>query len=90
MRDLAALKQEVDDWKAIEIRVVELSEMLDLAIEERDGSLLDSFSEEHAEIEAKLSGLEFKLMLSGEFDDRDSIIALHSGADGVDSHRRIP
>ena len=85
MRDLAALKQEVDDWKAIEIRVIELSEMLDLAIEEREGSLLDSFSEEHAEIEAKLSGLEFKLTLSGEFDDRDSIIALHSGAGGVDS-----
>jgi peptide chain release factor 2 len=85
MRDLAELKQAVDDWTTLEIRVNELEEILDLAIEERDLSLLESFNEEHAEIEAKLSGLEFKLMLSGEFDDRDSIIALHAGAGGVDS-----
>ena len=85
MRDLAALKQAVDDWTALEARVVELDELLDLAIEERDSSLLDSFNEEHAEIEAKLSDLQFTLLLSGEYDQRDSIIALHAGAGGVDS-----
>ena len=85
MRDLAGLKEEVDEWSALEVRVTELAELLDLAIEEHDPSLLESFHEEHAEIETKLSELQFTLLLSGEYDQRDSIIALHAGAGGVDS-----
>lgn len=85
MRDLSGLKEEVDEWTALEARVVDLAELLGFAIEEHDVSMLDNFNDEHAEIEAKLSDLQFKLMLSGQYDQRDSIIALHAGAGGVDS-----
>jgi peptide chain release factor 2 len=85
MRDLAALKQDVEEWSALEARVVDLAELLDLSIEEKDNSLLNSFHQEVADIETEFETLRFRLMLSGEFDDRDSIIALHAGAGGVDS-----
>lgn len=85
MRHLAGLKGDVEDWTALAARAGELDELLDLAIEEGDPSLLDSFNSEHGEIEARLTELEFNLTLSGEYDDRDSIIALYSGAGGVDS-----
>lgn len=85
MRDLAGLRQEVEKWTALEARATELHELLELAIEERDASLLDDFTEERGDIQATLSELEFTLTLSGEYDERNSIIALHAGAGGVDS-----
>jgi len=62
-----------------------LEELLILSIEEKDGSLLDSFTQEFGEIQTRLSELEFKLVLSGPYDDRNAIIALHAGAGGVES-----
>lgn len=85
MRKLAALKLEIDDWTALESNIKDLGELVELAIEERDESLLTSFNKEHAVIKTKLQNLEFRLLLSGEYDARDSIIALHAGAGGVDS-----
>ena len=62
-----------------------MEELLILSIEEKDGSLLDSFTQEFGEIQTRLSELEFKLVLSGPYDDRNAIIALHAGAGGVES-----
>lgn len=85
MRKLAALKEEVEQWGDLSESVTSLSEFLTLAIEEGDASLMDSFAEELAEIVIKLDELEFNLILSGEYDDRNAIIALHAGAGGVES-----
>ena len=85
MRDLSALRQKVEEWRALEARAQELDELLSLAIEDNDTSLVDSFSKEYAGIARTLKDQEFKLVLSGEYDGRSAIVALHSGAGGVDS-----
>jgi peptide chain release factor 2 len=85
MRRLSSLKSEVEEWKALDDRARSLDELLALAIEEEDDSLLDTFSQELAEIEEKLKDVEFRLVLSGPYDDHNAIIALHSGAGGVES-----
>jgi len=56
-----------------------------MAVAEGDTSLSDTLSAEIAEIAQKLDSLEFKLMLSGEYDRRNAILAIHAGAGGVES-----
>ena len=85
MRWLSGLKGEVEDWRNLDGQANALDELLTLALEERDGSLLESSTREIAEIEDKLRSLELKLVLSGEHDGRNGIIALHAGAGGVES-----
>ena len=85
MKELAALKSEVEQWRSLESRVEAAEDLTALAIEENDNSLLDSLAEELTEITASVAGLEFTLVLSGPHDRRNAILAIHAGAGGVDS-----
>ena len=85
MKELAALKNEVEQWRSLESRVEAAEDLTALAIEENDNSLLDSLAEELTEITASVAGLEFTLVLSGPHDRRNAILAIHAGAGGVDS-----
>ncbi|MCI0770439.1 MAG: peptide chain release factor 2 [Chloroflexi bacterium] len=85
MRRLSGLKEEVDSWRSLDEKATSLGELLALSIEEKDVSLRDTFSEELADIQRTLAELEFKLVLSGPYDQRNAIMALHAGAGGVES-----
>ena len=85
MRRMAELKEELDAWASIDGRAAELGELLDLALAEGDESLSETMGEELADLSGELARMEFSLMLSGEYDDRNAILALHAGAGGVDS-----
>ncbi len=85
MKRLSQLRDEVDMWRGLDGRTASLQELVDLSLEEGDESLLDSFPDETRELEETLGDLEFKLTLSGEYDQRDAIVALHAGAGGVES-----
>ena len=85
MRKMATLKTEVDEWRGLDEKVTSLTDLVELAMEEKDNSLLETFVDEVAEIQSTLDDLEFKLVLSGPYDNRNAIIALHSGAGGVES-----
>ena len=75
----------MEEWRELDRQAASLDEFLALAQEEKDDSLLDSFNSELSEIQTKLHQLEFKLVLSGKYDQRNAIIALHAGAGGVES-----
>ena len=85
MRRMADLKQESESWNSLDTQATELDELLELALEEADQSLAESIGEDLAALESELEDLEFRLMLSGEYDDHNAILALHAGAGGVDS-----
>ena len=85
MKELAALKGEVDQWRSLDSRVESALELVDLSIEENDDSILDTLNEELADLTKSVAGLEFTLALSGPHDRRDAILAIHAGAGGVDS-----
>lgn len=85
MRRLSGLKEEVHSWRSLDEKATSLEELLALSIEEKDVSLRDTFSEELADIQRTLAELEFKLVLSGPYDQRNAIMALHAGAGGVES-----
>ncbi len=85
MRTLAGLKTEVDEWRSLEREVGSIGELIDLASEEQDESLGDTLAADLDRVTARLEELEFKLVLSGRHDRRDAIMALHSGAGGIES-----
>ena len=85
MRKLSALKSQVEEWRRLDEQSESLDELLALALDERDDSLVGTFNEEFETITRTLDDLEFKLVLAGEYDDRNAIIGLHAGAGGVES-----
>ena len=85
MKILSSLKSEVHDWTSLNDEIQTALELLDLAIEEKDSGTADDVRREMDKIQNSLNSLEFKLTLSGKYDHRDAIVALHAGAGGVDS-----
>ncbi len=85
MKSLSNLRDETQDWQDIQSKTKSLRELLVLAIDEKDDSLTEGVSYEVIELQEQLKTLELKLVLSGPYDDRTAIIALHAGAGGVDS-----
>lgn len=85
MQRLSNLKTKVSDWRSLDEKTTSLDEILALAIQEDDDSLLDTFAQELAQAQSALAELEFNLTLSGDYDDRNAIVALHAGAGGAES-----
>lgn len=85
MRRLANLQESVATWRDLDERTSSLLELIDLASQEHDLSLQESFVEELGLLEPLLNGLEVELLFSGEYDDRNAILAVHAGAGGTES-----
>ena len=85
MQRLSSLTRQLEEWRGLDERSASLAEIVELAIEEGDDSLIESSAAELAEIVDTLERLELGLTLSGEYDGRSAFIALHAGAGGVDS-----
>lgn len=66
-------------------RVTDTHELLTLAIEQGDLTLTEILQSEIADISSQLREQEFQLTLSGEYDKRNSILAIHAGAGGTES-----
>lgn len=85
MIHMAELGSVVETWRDLEKRTDGATHLLALSMEESDTSLLESLSEEMASISAQLREREFQLVLSGEYDVRNAILAIHAGAGGTES-----
>lgn len=85
MRRLSALQTEISEWEQLLSDSDSAADLIALAIEEDDDSLFDMTTLEVDRLLDKLKDLEFHLVLSGTHDKRNAIIALHSGAGGVES-----
>lgn len=85
MRRLAELEEEVSGWRAIERRVNDLSGLAEMAQADSDMSLAAELEQEAGSIGEELDRREFMLMLGGPHDQRNAILAVHSGAGGIDA-----
>jgi peptide chain release factor 2 len=85
MRRLADIRDLVSTWRGTEGKVRELIELLDLAEAEGDEEVAQSVAADTKELAGKLEDMELELALSGEYDRRDAILAIHAGAGGTDA-----
>ncbi len=81
MKKLAALRQEVDDWRHLQQRVSDALELSQLD----DESLRPDLEQETAALESEVERRELKVMLSGKYDHGNALLAINAGAGGTDS-----
>jgi peptide chain release factor 2 len=85
MRRLAELRGIIETWHGLLAQCHDLQELVTLALDEEDGDLEATLQSEVAALNRRLSHLEFELRLSGPYDDRTAILAVHAGAGGTES-----
>ena len=87
MQRLASLREELTYWTELRQRIADAQELLMLAGEgdESDEELLAELELETEALEEELGRAEFRLLLSGRYDQGDAILAIHAGAGGTDA-----
>jgi peptide chain release factor 2 len=85
MRQISYDKNIVNTLRSLERKVDDLTEMVNLSIDEKNISLQVEIQHEVAEVTSNLDKLEIQLILNNEYDDRNAILAIHAGAGGTES-----
>jgi len=82
---LSTLQGELDRFTALQTRLDELGLMVEMAQEEGDVDALEESEKELARVHKAVEALEVRTLLSGEYDAREALITIRSGAGGVDA-----
>ena len=85
MRRLASVRGRVQTWRALETRVRDALDLVDLAEAEADEATAADIQRDIDDMEQQLDDLDFEMTLSGPYDSRNAIIAIHAGAGGTES-----
>jgi peptide chain release factor 2 len=85
MQELAAVRDHVEMWRGLERRARDTIELLEMAMAEGDEETAAAAAADLDAIEKRLDELDFQLQLSGPYDNRNAILAIHAGAGGTDA-----
>lgn len=85
MRELAALREQVETWDQLAGRVEDALAMLELAEEADDQALAAEAAAEADQIQEDFARLEFRLAMSGPYDRNNAILSVHAGAGGTEA-----
>ena len=85
MRSLSETREQVDTWRSMETKAHDLLQLIQLAEAEGDADLAEAVEKDAVALAVELEEMELTLALSGAYDRRDAIIAIHAGAGGTDS-----
>jgi len=83
MRQLAEQRKVVERWRGLEKKVADIAESLPLA--EDDPSFWEEIESEIEAAASYLDELELEMAFSSEYDARNAILAIHTGAGGTES-----
>jgi peptide chain release factor 2 len=82
---LSAVQGQLDRFTELDGRIDDVEIMVELSREENDASSLAEAESELGKIHKTVEALEVRTLLSGEYDEREAIISVRSGAGGVDA-----
>lgn len=82
---LSALQSELERITGLRQRVEDMEVLVELAQEEGDADSLAEADADLIKIEKAVESLEIRTLLSGEYDERDALVSIRSGAGGVDA-----
>jgi len=82
---LSALQAELDRVSGLRSRLDDAAVMVELADEEDDHAALGEVAQELTRLTAAIDALEVRTLLSGEYDEREALVTIRSGAGGVDA-----
>ena len=82
---ISALQGELDRFTSLQSRLDDVEMMIEMAQEEGDAEALADSEKELARIRKAVDALEVRTLLSGEYDAREALITIRSGAGGIDA-----
>ena len=85
MRELRGKKNLASAWRGLEKKAADLREMIALAIGEEDYSLKDEIRLELEKLNSQFEQLESQQLFTGDYDNRNAMLAFHAGAGGTES-----
>jgi len=85
LRELSRKKETAGSWREVEKKAADLKELVELAISENDTSLEQEVARDLENLRQQLEEMETKLLFQGEYDFRNAILTIHSGAGGTEA-----
>lgn len=82
---LSHLQGQLERFTNLQSRLDDLGVLVELATEEGDADTLTEATNELASISKSVEALEVRTLLSGEYDAREALVTIRSGAGGVDA-----
>src|SRR3954454_8686495 len=82
---LSALQGELDRFSDLQGRIGDLGALVELGQEKDDADSLAEAEAELVKVKKAVEALEVRTLLSGEYDAREAVITIRSGAGGVDA-----
>ena len=85
MQKIGSLKAKVTGYESLKSDYEDALEMIELADEEGDLSLLDDCTASVKDIETRVEDMTLSTLLSGEFDGKNALLTFHAGAGGTEA-----
>lgn len=85
LKELDILKEKRKKYFDLQSKMIALREMNELAILEREESLIADILKDTKTLEGNIEKLEVEVLLSGKYDSNNAIVTLHPGAGGTES-----
>ncbi len=82
---LSTLQAQVERVTGLRTRLDDLAIMHEMAVEEDDAETSAEVDRELVRVKKTIDSLEVRTLLSGEYDERDALVSIRSGAGGVDA-----
>jgi peptide chain release factor 2 len=82
---LSRLEADLERVTSLRSRIDDLSVLMELARDENDSDTLAEAEREIASLTKAIQSLEVRTLLSGEYDEREALVSIRSGAGGVDA-----
>ncbi|GAA3544075.1 peptide chain release factor 2 [Aeromicrobium flavum] len=82
---LSVLQSEIEKVSTLRQRLDDITVLLELAAEEGDADSRAEVESEVDRLSAAIDSLEVRTLLSGEYDEREALVTIRSGAGGVDA-----
>jgi peptide chain release factor 2 len=82
---LSHAQSELERVTSLHQRLEDLETLVEMAQEEDDAETLADAEAELATLQTDLAALEVRTLLSGEYDSREAVVTIRSGAGGVDA-----
>jgi peptide chain release factor 2 len=82
---LSVLQGELERVTGLRSRLDDVGVLAELAAEEADDATMSEAETEIARVAKAIEALEVRTLLSGEYDERDALLTIRSGAGGVDA-----
>lgn len=81
MKKITSLDNQINEWKSLQTQIEDLAALIELD----DGSLSAEIDQQVNNLEKLIDKRQTMLLLSGEYDHGNAILAIHAGAGGTDS-----